>query len=88
MNRFCPHAAQFLPTSVIPFLIQSMFTDEQVLHARRVLESYLINVPGSEWGENKEGVANAIGMTDAILFLLNDEDEYENPNLIELIELN
>ena len=72
---------------VIPFLIQSMFTDEQVLHARRVLESYLINVPGSEWGEDKEGVANALGMTDAILFLLNDEDEYENPNLVELIEL-
>ena len=72
---------------VIPFLIQNMFTDEQVLHARRVLEFYLVNIPDSEWGENKESVANAIGLTDAILFLLNDESEYENPNLLELIDL-
>ena len=72
---------------VIPFLIQNMFTDEQVLHARRVLEFYLTNLPGSEWGANKESVANAIGLTDAILFLLNDESEYENPNLLELIDL-
>ena len=72
---------------VIPFLIQNMFTDEQVLHARRVLEFYLTNIPGSEWGADKENVANAIGLTDAILFLLNDENEYENPNLLELIDL-
>ena len=72
---------------VIPFLIQDMFTDEQVLHARRVLKSYLTNIPGSEWGADKEGVANAIGMTDAILFLLNNENEYENSNLLELIDL-
>ena len=72
---------------VIPFLIQDSFTDEQVLHARRVLESYLDNVPGSEWGSAKEEVANAIGLTNAILFLLNDESQYENPNVIDLIEL-
>ena len=72
---------------VIPFLIQDMFTDSQVLHARRVLESFLSNVPGSEWGDNKEAVANAIAQTGAILFLLNDESEYENPNLLELFDL-
>ena len=64
-----------------------MFTDSQVLHARRVLESFLSNVPGSEWGDNKEAVANAIAQTGAILFLLNDESEYENPNLLELFDL-
>ncbi|MBA65557.1 MAG: hypothetical protein CMG55_07130 [Candidatus Marinimicrobia bacterium] len=72
---------------VIPFLIQDMFTDEQVLHARQVLDSYLTSVPDSDWGSDKEQIANAIGFTNAILFLLNDESQYENPDLIELLDL-
>ena len=64
-----------------------MFTDEQVLHARRILKSFLSNVPGSEWGDNKEPIANAIAQTNAILFLLNDESQYDNSNLLELIDL-
>ena len=78
----------FAPSGdVIPFLIQNMFTDEQVLHARRILKSFLSNVPGSEWGDNKEPIANAIAQTNAILFLLNDESQYDNSNLLELIDL-
>ena len=45
---------------VIPFLIQNMFTDEQVLHAKRVLESYLKDLQAVN-GANKSNVANAIG---------------------------
>ena len=71
---------------LIPFLIQENFTDEQVLHARRVLESYLTNIPDSQWGNDKDPISNAIGATNAILFLLNDENEYENPDLWLLMD--
>ena len=71
---------------LIPILIQNDFETEQILHARRVLESYLVDVPDSEWGSNKASIANAIGATNAILFLLNDEDEYENPDLWALMD--
>ena len=67
-------------------MIQDDFTDEQILHTRRVLESYLVDIPGSEWGSNKVPIANAIATTNAILFLLNDETEYDNPDLWELID--
>ncbi len=70
----------------IPFLIQDNFTDIQILHARRVLESYLTNIPDTQWGSNKTLIANSIGATNAILFLLNDESEYDNPDLWALID--
>ena len=66
---------------VIQILIQDDFTDEQILHVRHVLESYLVNIPGSEWGNEKGAVANSIATNNAILFLLNNENEYENPDL-------
>jgi len=70
----------------IPFLIQENFTDEQIIHARNVLEFYLTNIPESEYGQNKTQVANAIASSNAILFLLNDEGEYENPDVLELLD--
>ena len=71
---------------LIQILIQDDFTDEQILHTRRVLESYLVDIPDSDWGSNKASIANAIATTNAILFLLNDESEYDNPGLWELID--
>ena len=71
---------------VIPFLIQDELAVNQILHSRRVLESYLTDVPGSVWGSNKAPIINAIALSNAILFLLNDEDEYENPDLWALMD--
>jgi len=71
---------------LIPFLIQDNFTVDQILHARNVLSSYLTNLPNSQWGEDKSSIANAIGATNAVLFLLNDENEYDNPYLWELLD--
>ena len=71
---------------LIQFLIQDDFTVTQILHARRVLESYLTNIPGSDWGSDKSNVANAMAASNAIMFLLNDEDEYENPDLWALFD--
>ena len=71
---------------VIPILIQDELTVDQILHARRVLGSYLTDIPGSTWGNNKAPITNAMALSNAILFLLNDEDEYENPDLWELMD--
>ena len=71
---------------LIQFLIQDDFTDNQILHARRVLESFLTDITNYAWGNNKSYVANALAASNAILFLLNDEDEYENPDLWALID--
>ena len=71
---------------LIPILIQDDFSINQIEHVKRVLHSYLVDLPNSDWGMSKAPIANAIGATNAILFLLNDESEYDNPNLINLIE--
>lgn len=71
---------------LIQFLIQDDYTDAQILHARRVLESYLTDIPDSEWGTNKAWITNTIAFSNAILFLLNDEDEYENPDVWALFD--
>ena len=65
----------------IQFLIQDEISEEMVVHARSVLEFYLTNIPSSNFGSNKSSVANSIAQSNAIMFLLNDEDEYENPFL-------
>jgi hypothetical protein len=43
-------------------------------------------VPGTIWGNNKDPVANALALSNAILLLLNDESEYENPDLEALFD--
>ena len=70
----------------IPILIQNNFSVDQISHVRNVLESYLVDVEDGEWGSNKAMISNAIGATNAILLLLNDEDEYENPNVWSLMD--
>ena len=70
----------------IPILIQDNFTVDQITHVKRVLESYLVDIEDGEWGSNKAMISNAIGATNAILLLLNDEDEYENPNVWSLMD--
>jgi M6 family metalloprotease-like protein len=71
---------------LIQILIQDDFTVHQILHSKHVLESYLTNIPESVWGNDKTTLSNAISASNAILFLLNDEDEYENPNLWALMD--
>ena len=70
----------------IQFLIQDQITEEMVVHVRSVLESFLSNIPNSNYGSNKSSVANSIASSNAIMFLLNDEDEYESPYLVALFD--
>jgi len=70
----------------IPILIQDDFSSEQILHVRNVLDFFLKNIPDSQWGIDKANVANSISLSNAILFLLNDEQEYNNPDVLNLMD--
>ena len=70
----------------IPILAQTNITDRQFIHVRSILNEYITNVPGTVWGNNKDPVANALALSNAILLLLNDESEYENPDLEALFD--
>ena len=71
---------------VIPILIQDDFSSEQILHVKNVLSFFLKNIPDSQWGVDKAGVANSISQSNAILFLLNDEGEYDSPDVLNLMD--
>lgn len=72
---------------VIPILIQDEIEDYKVLHIRGILESFLKDVPGTQWGNDKSSISNAIASNNAMIFLLNDESEIENSDLISLFDL-
>jgi len=70
----------------IQFLIQDDFSEEKVIYVKNILSSFLLDIPGSQWGSNKSPIANSIASNNAILFLLNSEEEYENPNFEALLD--
>ena len=71
---------------IIPILAQENFSQSQIIHVRDVLNSLLKDVPGASFGNDKSNISNAIGASNAIIFLLNDESEYENSSLLNLYE--
>lgn len=58
----------------IHFVAQSNLTDAQIVRARTLLEWYLKDVPGSQYGADKTAVKNTMGTNDATLLLLNGAD--------------
>ena len=72
--------------NVIPILAQSEILDHQILHVKKILKEYVTDVPNTLWGSNKAALKNALSMSNAFLMLLNDEEEYENPDLQILFE--
>jgi len=60
----------------IHILAQSGWTEDQVVHARKVLEHLLTDVPGAKYGD-REGVANAMAERRATLVLFDDEPAME-----------
>ena len=72
---------QISDEDVIPILSQSEVSDSQILHVKKVLNEFLTDVLFTNWGNNKSSLKNALSMSNAFLILLNDDDEYENPNL-------
>lgn len=58
----------------IHFVAQDDISDAQIIRARTLLEFYLKNVPGSEYGSDKTEVMNQMGTNEAILLLMNGSD--------------
>ncbi|QZE15165.1 hypothetical protein K4L44_04855 [Halosquirtibacter laminarini] len=65
----------------IHILIQNGWSDAQAVKGRKVLEHYLTNFPGSEYGNDKSAVANSIANLGGVLFFANDWNSMETPQM-------
>ncbi|WP_104398821.1 hypothetical protein [Vibrio penaeicida] len=63
----------------IHLIAQDKLSDNQIVRARSVLEHYLTPLPNSQFGSDKTQVANKMADNNAILLLLNGEDDGSNP---------
>lgn len=63
----------------IHIVAQDKISDEQILRARNVLQHYLTDYAGSKYGSDKSSVANKMADNQAILCLLNGQDDGKNP---------
>jgi hypothetical protein len=63
----------------IHIVAQDGLTDGQIIRARAVLQHYLTNFAGSEFGSDKTAVANQMASNGATLMLLNGSDDGRNP---------
>ncbi len=63
----------------IHFIAQNAITEAQIVRARNILQFYLTNIPGSQYGADKSAITNQIADNDAILMLLNGSDGDTNP---------
>jgi hypothetical protein len=61
----------------IHFLAQDAWTDDQIMHARNVLEHILTSYPGSAYGNDKTAIANSMSEKRATMVLFNNTDELE-----------
>ncbi len=65
----------------IHFVAQSNISDAQIVNARSVLQFYLTNFTGSQYGSDKSSVVNTMGTNDATLLLLNGSDQGTSPSV-------
>lgn len=61
----------------IHFLVRDGWSDDQILKARNVLEHILRDAPGTRYGHNKTGIANALADRKATMILIKDEADLE-----------
>ena len=64
--------------TAIHFVAQDQLTEAQIVRARTIMEFYLKDVPGSQYGNDKTPVMNTMGTNDATLLLLNGSDDGSN----------
>jgi hypothetical protein len=66
----------------IHFIAQNLISDAQILYAKAILEFYLTDFAGSQYGANKTGVKNTMGTNNAMLMLVNGTHiEGQEPNI-------
>ncbi len=79
-NNFCKYSEILAPNGKpIRFFAQNLVTNEQVVRAKSVLEFYLTDVPGSEYGADKSHIANKMADNGANLIMMNGFDQGEAP---------
>ena len=61
----------------IHILAADAWTDDQIRHGRDVLEFLLTDVPGSEYGDDKSDIANAMADRKATMVFFNTEEDLE-----------
>ncbi|MCO7224107.1 hypothetical protein [Pleionea sp. CnH1-48] len=79
-NNFCKYTKLVAPNGkAIHFFAQDQITNEQMVRARNILEFYLTNVPGSQYGADKTAVWNKMADNNAILIMPNGSDTGSAP---------
>lgn len=63
---------------IIHIVAQSDLSEDQIVRCRSILEHYLHDFPGSEFGNDKSEIANKMAENNAILCLLNGQDDGKN----------
>ena len=62
----------------IHIVIEEGYTDKQAVHARRVLDQHLTDVPGSRFGSDKSAIANAVADRNAVLALFESTESMQS----------
>ena len=62
----------------IHILGQNLVTEAQMVRAREIMQFYLSDHPGSSYGSDKSGVANAMSNRSAVLMFFNNEQAAQN----------
>ena len=62
----------------IHIVVQDKITENQIVRARGILQHFLTDYPGSEYGSDKSAVANKMAENGATLMLLNGVDDGSN----------
>lgn len=77
-NIFVKYTKYIAPNGrPIHFLAQDAWTDDQILHAKDVLQHILTDHPGSEYGNDKTMIANTMADNKAAMVLFNNTDEMD-----------
>ncbi|MCH2224612.1 MAG: T9SS type A sorting domain-containing protein [Crocinitomicaceae bacterium] len=66
----------------IHFIAQNAISDAQIVRARTILNFYLQNKIGSQYGNDKSAVINTMGTNDATLLLMNGSDDGSNDPMV------
>jgi len=67
----------------IHIVAQNLITNEQIVRCRGILEHYLKNYPGSTYGADKSAVANKMAANNAVLLLMNGQDDGTNDPTVD-----
>ncbi|WP_299159176.1 hypothetical protein [uncultured Tenacibaculum sp.] len=79
VNNFNRYTKVIAPNGkAIHIVIQDDVTNEQAVRSRSILEHFLKDYPGSKYGSNKGKIANKMTENNAVLALMNGQDDGSN----------